>query len=61
MQQITIDVKNGFVNHIGGLQDLQVVMIRDYDVEGLDPNDLVKDSKGNLYYEELWTLSGLEN
>lgn len=61
MQTIVIDIKAGFINGIGGLSDEQEVIIRDYDVSGINEKYLLTDEKGNVYFEEIWNSTGCKS
>ncbi len=51
---ITVGVYGGMIQWIQGIPEDVRVVVRDYDIEGADPDDLSHDAEGNECIEGVW-------
>ena len=54
MKTVKITVEGGVVQHVE-VPDGVTVIVRDYDVEGVEPELLQQDRGGDNYTEAIWT------
>ena len=53
MKIVRVTVEGGVVQHIDVPKDVRVV-VRDYDVEGTEEDQLEKDENGDEFIESIW-------
>jgi len=53
-KKIVISVEGGVVQSIDGIPEDVVVVVRDFDVDGVDEADLTKDGRGDACVESAW-------
>ncbi len=53
-KSIVITMDGGLIQEIEGIPQDVVIVVRDYDVEGVDEDDLTKDENGNECFESIW-------
>lgn len=51
---ITIILGGGLIQEIEGIPDDVRIVVRDYDVEGADEQELSADENGNECFESIW-------
>ena len=56
---ITVGVYGGLVQWIKGIPKNICVMVRDYDVNGAEPDCLIKDEEGSACVESRWECEDL--
>ena len=54
MKTVRVMVSGGVVQHVEVPEGVTVI-VRDYDVEGVEPDLLQQDEEGNSYIEAIWT------
>lgn len=52
--QITVTVEGGVIQDISDIPPDVKVVVKDYDVEGGDPEDMKTDDNGDEYFEGIW-------
>ncbi len=50
---VTVTVEGGVIQHIACPPGVQVI-VKDYDVDGCDESNLLKDESGDEYLESIW-------
>lgn len=53
MKVVRITVEGGVVQHVEVPEGVQVI-VRDYDVEGTDADELEQDENGDQFIESFW-------
>ena len=53
-RKILVTMEGGLIQEIDGIPADVVIVVRDYDVEGVEPDRLGKDGRGDLYVETVW-------
>lgn len=60
MPDIIVELNGGLIQDVSGLPKGWNIVVRDYDVEGADEDDLETDEDGE-YYSESWWEGDVEN